>query len=138
METIKLIIKCILGLMGIIIAFAISPFVLGFVVVSTLGVVIVQCLTHLLGELLILFIPNKTMSEKPQYLFGILLNLFPKIMDFSETTTKEKIIIVIASIIGVALFYLNFKFLGDFDWIPPVILIVFYLIIKYINQNKQL
>ena len=138
METIKLIIKCILGLMGIIIAFAISPFVLGFVVVSTLGVVIVQCLTNLLGELLILFIPNKTMSEKSQYLFGILLNLFPKIMDFSETTTKEKIIIVIASIIGVALFYLNFKFLGDFDWIPPVILIVLYLIIKYINQNKQL
>ena len=138
MEGIKLIIKCILGLIGIIIAFAISPFVLGFVVVSTLGVVIVQCLTHLLGELLILFIPNKTMSEKSQYLFGILLNLFPKIMDFSETTTKEKIIIVIASIIGVALFYLNFKFLGDFDWIPPVILIVLYLIIKNINQNKQL
>ena len=138
METIKLLIKSILGLIGIIIACAISPFVLGFVLVATLGAITVQCLTHLVGELLILFIPNKTMSEKSQYMFSFLLNLFPKIMDFSELTTNEKITMVIASIIGSVIVFLNVCFLGDFDWIPPVILIVLYLIIKYINQNKQL
>jgi hypothetical protein len=61
--------------------------------------------------------------------------MFPKIIHLSETTTKEKLIMLIASIVGNVLFFLNYFFMRDYDWILPLFLIIIYVVVKSINEK---
>ena len=130
------IVRKILLVIGVLIALLLSPMIIGAVTMWAVGLIIIQCLSLLIAQVVMVCNPSMRIKESDVPIILTLLRLIPIAIEGSKSRL-EKIVIVIAGIVGAILAIIDCWLLGDVYWIPILVGVVLYFILTGINSRRD-
>lgn len=130
------IVRKILLVIGVLIALLLSPMIIGAVTMWAVGLIIIQCLSLLIAQVVMVCNPSMRIKESDVSIILTLLRLIPIAIEGSKSRL-EKIVIVIAGIVGAILAIIDCWLLGDVYWIPILVGVVLYFILTGINSRRD-
>lgn len=128
------IIRKILLVIGVLIL--LSPMIIGAVTMWAVGLIVVQCLSLLIAQAVMACNPSMKIKEADAPIILTLLRLIPIALEGGKSRL-EKIVIVIAGIVGAILAIIDCWLLGDVYWIPILVGVVLYFILSGINSKRD-
>ena len=130
------IVRKILLVIGVLIAILLSPMIIGVVTIWAVGLIVIQCLSLLIAQAVMACNPSMRIKEAETSIILTLLRLIPIALEGGKSRL-EKIVIVIAGIIGAILAIIDCWLLGDVYWIPILVGVVLYFILTGINSKRD-
>ena len=130
------IVRKILLVIGVRIALLLSPMIIGVVTIWAVGLIVIQCLSLLIAQAVMACNPSMRIKEAETSIILTLLRLIPIALEGGKSRL-EKIVIVIAGIIGAILAIIDCWLLGDVYWIPILVGVVLYFILTGINSKRD-
>ena len=130
------IIRKILLVIGVLILLLLSPMIIGAVTMWAVGLIVVQCLSLLIAQAVMACNPSMRIKEADAPIILTLLRLIPIALEGGKSRL-EKIVIVIAGIVGTILAIIDCWLLGDVYWIPILVGVVLYFILTGINSKRD-
>lgn len=130
------IVRKILLVIGVLIALLLSPMIIGVVTIWAVGLIVIQCLSLLIAQAVMACNPSMRIKEAETSIILTLLRLIPIALEGGKSRL-EKIVIVIAGIIGAILAIIDCWLLGDVYWIPILVGVVLYFILTGINSKRD-
>ena len=131
------VVRKILYIIGGLALLALSPVLIGAVLIWTIGIIVCQCLSLLVAQVIMTFNPNMRIKESQTPILLVLLNLIPTLLRGTKSK-HEKIVLVIAGIIGAILAVIDCWLLGeDYYWIPILVGILIYFLLNVIMKKKE-
>lgn len=131
------VLRKILYIIGGLALFALSPVLIGAVLIWAVGIIVSQCLSLLVAQVIMTFNPDMRIKESHTPILLVLLNLIPTLIRESKSK-HEKIILVLAGIIGAILTFIDCWLLGeDYYWIPILVGILIYFMLNVIIKKKE-
>ena len=129
-------IRKILLVIGVLILLLLSPMIIGAVTMWAVGLIVVQCLSLLIAQAVMACNPSMRIKEADTPIILTLLRLIPIALEGGKSRL-EKIVIVIAGIVGAILAIIDCWLLGDVYWIPILVGVVLYFILTGINSKRD-
>ena len=129
-------IRKILLVIGVLILLLLSPMIIGAVTMWAVGLIVVQCLSLLIAQAVMACNPSMRIKEADAPIILTLLRLIPIALEGGKSRL-EKIVIVIAGIVGTILAIIDCWLLGDVYWIPILVGVVLYFILTGINSKRD-
>lgn len=129
-------IRKILLVIGVLILLLLSPMIIGAVTMWAVGLIVVQCLSLLIAQAVMACNPSMRIKEADVPIIITLLRLIPIALEGGKSRL-EKIVIVIAGIVGAILAIIDCWLLGDVYWIPILVGVVLYFILTGINSKRD-
>lgn len=129
-------IRKILLVIGVLILLLLSPMIIGAVTMWAVGLIVVQCLSLLIAQAVMACNPSMRIKEADAPIILTLLRLIPIALEGGKSRL-EKIVIVIAGIVGAILAIIDCWLLGDVYWIPILVGVVLYFILTGINSKRD-
>jgi hypothetical protein len=130
------IVRKILLVIGVLIALLLSPMIIGVVTIWAVGLIVIQCLSLLIAQAVMACNPSMRIKEADAPIILTLLRLIPIALEGGKSRL-EKIVIVIAGIVGAILAIIDCWLLGDVYWIPILVGVVLYFILTGINSKRD-
>ena len=130
------IVRKILLVIGVLIALLLSPMIIGVVTIWAVGLIVIQCLSLLIAQAVMACNPSMRIKEAETSIILTLLRLIPIALEGGKSRL-EKIVIVIAGIVGAILAIIDCWLLGDVYWIPILVGVVLYFILTGINSKRD-
>ena len=131
------IMRKILLVIGVLIALLLSPVIIGAVIIWAVGLIVIQCLSLLIVQAVMVCNPSMRIKEADASIILILLRLIPIALEGGKSRL-EKIVIVIAGIVGAILAIIDCWLLGeDYYWIPILVGVVLYFILTAVNSKRD-